>query len=109
MKRTEKKFSVVPVGTRLYKMLDGKLVEFEIRSFSISMNNLNENYILYKAYSNEISGTYGFVQPLEGVFEYSKTINGRERIDTLYDTKEECVEAFLKELGVRAEVKLTIK
>ena len=90
-------------------MSEGKLVEFEIREFSIKVNNLNENYILYKAYSNKICGTHSFVQPLAGKFENTKCINGIPCVDTLSETKEECVESFLKELGVRAEVKLTIE
>ena len=108
MKRTEKKFSVVPVGTRLYKMLNGKLVEFEINSISIKVDAHDENYILYGAYTNAVSGVHRFVQPLEGKFEKANAINGNARIDTLYDTKEECVEAFLKELGVHAKLEIEV-
>lgn len=104
-------YEVFPIGTKLYGMKDGNLTEFVVRSFSIHEDDLRENFISYnlrweREQGNGIVST--FVQPIEGKFANSKTINLHENINTLYETKEECIKAYLESLGVRAEIKITI-
>ena len=102
-------FNILPVGTTMYKMHQGKILQLTISEVSSRMNSLKENYVFYTAHTDSLRSSLNFVQPLDGKFVNAKSINGLPLVNTLFETKEECVEAFLNELGVKAEVKIKVE
>lgn len=94
-------FDIVPIGTVLYEVKNDKVIEYVIKEFKVDMNNLGENYILY--YTDKLCS---FVQPLPGKFESASKINNWRHIDVLSTTREEAVERFLNNLGIKACVSL---
>lgn len=90
-------------------MHKGQIIQLTIEEVSIRMNSNEENYVFYTADANGVAGLFQFVQPLEGKFINAKSINNRPHVNTLFKTKEECVEAFLKELGVKVEAKIKVE
>lgn len=97
--------SVIPVGTKLYTVKNDKIVEYEIIEFSVRVNHLKENYILYKTKTE--TGFDSFVQPIEGKFHPQSNVNMWTNIGKLSATREEAVEAFLNKIGIQAHVQLS--